>query len=56
MNKRTLRVVSSNPRDYPASMAGYERDSLVAEAILTAEKKNKRRPKTAKNAAGRKRN
>jgi hypothetical protein len=33
------RALSSNPLDYPSNMSGYERDSLVAEAILAAERK-----------------
>jgi hypothetical protein len=38
--KRTVQARSTDPLDYPSSMSGYERDSLVAEAILAAEKKN----------------
>ena len=50
--KKTFQAFSSNPLDYPASMSGYERDSLVAEAILAAEKKKEKRPKTAKTRGG----
>ncbi len=39
MKKRTLQAISSNPLDYPGSMSGYERESLVAEAKLASEKK-----------------
>jgi hypothetical protein len=41
MKKRPLQAFSPNPLDYPISMSGYERDSLVAEAILAAERKGK---------------
>jgi len=46
--KRTAQPLSTNSLDYPSSMSGYERDSLVAEAILAAKKK-KRRPNVPKN-------
>jgi hypothetical protein len=47
--KRPAPIRSPNPRDYPSNISGYERDSLVAEAILAAEKK-KGRPNTTKNS------
>jgi hypothetical protein len=39
MKKKPAQILSPNPRDYPSNMSGYERDSLVAEAVLAAEKK-----------------
>jgi hypothetical protein len=35
---RPAQAASTNPLNYPATLSGYERDSLVAEAILAAEK------------------
>jgi hypothetical protein len=40
--KRTHQPPSTNLLDYPSSMSGYEKESLVAEAILAAKKKKKR--------------
>src|SRR6476646_6680110 len=47
---RTAQILSPNPLDYPSGMSGYEKDSLVAEAILAAKKKKKRRPNAPQNA------
>jgi hypothetical protein len=46
--KRTPQPLSPNLLDYPSSMSAYEKESLVAEAILAAKRK-KRRPSAPKN-------
>jgi hypothetical protein len=42
MAKKRTQPLSPNLLDYPSSMSGYEKESLVAEAILAAKKKRKR--------------
>jgi hypothetical protein len=46
MNGKTTRPVkpySTNVRDYPSTLSGFERESLAAEAKLNAEGKNRSR-------------
>jgi hypothetical protein len=34
-----IKAFSNNPRDYPRNMSLWEKESLAAEAVLTAERK-----------------
>ena len=45
--KKAGQRLSTNIRDYPDGMSQYEKESLVAEAILAAERKIRKRPKPA---------
>jgi hypothetical protein len=44
--KTAAQPLSTNLLDYPESMSLYERESLVAEARLAAEREIKKRPKS----------
>ena len=48
--KGAVRLLSPDPLDYPCTVSGYEKESLVAEAILAAKKKIGR-PNPSKNRA-----
>jgi hypothetical protein len=37
-----IKALSTNPRDYPSNMSLWEKESLAAEAVLTAERKAKK--------------
>jgi hypothetical protein len=48
--KKTARLLPFGTRveDYPATMSGYERESLAAEALLAWERRKKRKAKRRK--------
>jgi len=42
--KSPVKPYSTNVRDYPSLLSGFEKESLAAEAQLAADRKAKRRP------------